>query len=471
MDRLCISITFLDGRFHGQKDDLKPEWPPSPWRLYQALLAAAAGNQKEDPAIFQWFEQLNSPEILAPKVQAIGRVKVFVPNNASDVNLDRQKRLAEKIHHPSVICGENHTLHYLWSIDSNEHLQASRIADYAKLLNVVGLGIDLVAGNGQLLSNAEATTLKSAFEGDCYKLGSGAGNVLRSPKKGSYQDLKAAHESQLNRFEGKFYSSSRKPTVFDEFGFVKEGAMIRHIACFKLTYPDEESARMRAFDPRYSVRLSSWIRGYLCNNHNNFNGDPESYIGGHISKSEQETPPRFSYLPLPTIGNEHADGLIRRLIVAEPYGENGSKAQWAQRNLNNVVLKNKEGVEVAELLSLQEKDDGVLRCYTKTSRIFKSVTPVILPGFDSLKYKKAEQLFLKAIRQAGFNCDDIEDFLLQKAPFFKGAYSSREYKRVKHFENFSAMHVRINWKHEMHGPLAIGAGRHRGLGLFAPVDD
>lgn len=33
-DALCISVTFLTGRYHGE------EWPPSPARLYQALVAA-----------------------------------------------------------------------------------------------------------------------------------------------------------------------------------------------------------------------------------------------------------------------------------------------------------------------------------------------------------------------------------------------------------------------------------------------
>ncbi|WP_409194161.1 type I-U CRISPR-associated protein Csb2, partial [Accumulibacter sp.] len=34
---LLIAVRFHDGRFHG-----RPEWPPSPARLFQALVAAAA---------------------------------------------------------------------------------------------------------------------------------------------------------------------------------------------------------------------------------------------------------------------------------------------------------------------------------------------------------------------------------------------------------------------------------------------
>src|SRR5437660_7825053 len=43
---LCISIRFLTGRahlhhWHAHHSDGKVDWPPSPWRLLRALVAAA----------------------------------------------------------------------------------------------------------------------------------------------------------------------------------------------------------------------------------------------------------------------------------------------------------------------------------------------------------------------------------------------------------------------------------------------
>jgi CRISPR-associated protein Csb2 len=35
---LCISVSFLDSLFHGKADGDEPEWPPSPLRIFQALL-------------------------------------------------------------------------------------------------------------------------------------------------------------------------------------------------------------------------------------------------------------------------------------------------------------------------------------------------------------------------------------------------------------------------------------------------
>ena len=40
----CLTVRFLDPvpTFHGRGDGSEPEWPPSPLRLFQALVAASA---------------------------------------------------------------------------------------------------------------------------------------------------------------------------------------------------------------------------------------------------------------------------------------------------------------------------------------------------------------------------------------------------------------------------------------------
>jgi hypothetical protein len=46
---LCITIRFLDPvpQFHGRGDTGDPEWPPSPLRLFQAMVSAAASRWRE----------------------------------------------------------------------------------------------------------------------------------------------------------------------------------------------------------------------------------------------------------------------------------------------------------------------------------------------------------------------------------------------------------------------------------------
>ena len=60
---LCISVTFLDPLFHGKGDGDEWEWPPSPMRVFQALLAGSRtgcrniewSTVKSDA--FRWLEQ------------------------------------------------------------------------------------------------------------------------------------------------------------------------------------------------------------------------------------------------------------------------------------------------------------------------------------------------------------------------------------------------------------------------------
>ena len=40
--QLCITVRFLQPFSHGRGDGGEPEWPPSPLRMFQALVAASA---------------------------------------------------------------------------------------------------------------------------------------------------------------------------------------------------------------------------------------------------------------------------------------------------------------------------------------------------------------------------------------------------------------------------------------------
>ena len=70
---VCISVTFLTGRYHGE------EWPPSPARLFQALVAAVmtCGYQEFEPSIdpaLRWLEEQPAPRIRCLCSRAVRRV-------------------------------------------------------------------------------------------------------------------------------------------------------------------------------------------------------------------------------------------------------------------------------------------------------------------------------------------------------------------------------------------------------------
>ena len=86
---LLIAIRFHEGRYHGQQDRFSSAdgWPPSPGRLFQALVAGAASGarlQTKDERALKWLECLAPPRIAAPTARRGRAVKVFVPSNDLD---------------------------------------------------------------------------------------------------------------------------------------------------------------------------------------------------------------------------------------------------------------------------------------------------------------------------------------------------------------------------------------------------
>ena len=471
MKTLCAAIHFLDGRFHG-RDDYGAEWPPSPFRLFQAMLAASSRSGSAEDEAFQWLERLEPPDILAPEIREAPSWKTYVPNNDSDEKYNRQDRLGEKIFRPLRIL-DNKPLFYLWRIKPDEQDMASKLIPVIRRVCALGWGIDLVAADGNILSQEKAESLISSYGGRHWRPVPRASRRFRCPKPGSLFDLRDAYRSFLNRFDGNIYLPPKKAGEFTETPYAKVGAVQREVAAFKLTPPDDDSETWKMFDQRATMEIAAWVRGYLCSAavQTGFPGDSAIYVAGHVPSryKQDETPPRFSYIPLPSIGHKRADGMIRRLIVAEPYGGDGRYAQWARRVLTNAVLTDKNGVPQARLRPLPERD-AVLLQYLQESRTFRTVTPVILPGYDDMKYAKAQKLMEKALEQTGFRVGDLEEpIYMQKAPFRNGCYGPRSYSLPAYLKGKSAMHVELKWKTPIPGPLALGAGRHLGLGLFAPA--
>jgi CRISPR-associated protein Csb2 len=470
MKMLCITIHFLDGQFHGQGDH-GPEWPPSPFRLFQAMLAASSRNGNAADEGFLWLEQLAPPEILVPTAQNASVWKTYVPNNDSDKKPERQDRLAEKVFRPVHILGHDPVC-YLWQINPDDQNIAEKLILQARRVSALGWGIDLVAVDGNILSPSAADNLIKTHSGQHWRSAEDSRNLLRCPSPGSLSDLRSAYESFLNRFNGNVYNPARKSRVFIETPYARAGTVQRNITAFKLLRPNDDSEAFESFDQRKTMEIAAWVRGYLCqaSQTKGFPGDSGVFVAGHVPVCNKngETPPRFSYLPVPSIGHEHADGRVRRFILAEPYGGDGSYVNWARYMLSNTVVTDKQGRSQARLQPM-DKPDSVIYHFVREARSFHTVTPVILPGYDDMKYSKALKLVEKAIEQAGFSTNDLaEPIYLQKAPFRKGGYSSPSYSLPKYLKGNSAMHVRLKWKEPIPGPMAIGAGRHFGLGLFVP---
>ncbi len=472
---LCISITFVDGMFHGTADGRESEWPPSPMRVFQALLAGSRTGCRNlewsAPKIeaFRWLEASSPPIIVAPDARETAGYTFFVPDNVSDVITDREGRLITKVARPQRISPDE-PLHYLWLLDNREETaqHASILIKEARKLLALGWGVDQVVGDGRILDDSEAAALRGKR---WYPLHNHAGSARswRVPERGSLDDLERVYQSFFHRLSGGVFHPPLKLSSFSAAIYLREGALPpRSYAAFEL--PDGISFRQEHI-VKVAAMLRSLAARHARSDTHEFPGGSETYVAGHVGK-RQMTPERFSYLPLPTIGHQHADGMVRRLLVAEPYGGDGGHAQWAQRRLAGSALTDSAGNERGVLLNLwRQNSRQMLARYVGEGRSWSSVTPVILPGFDDGKVVKAERLLLQSIRQAGLPVQAVMNITLRKAPLFPGSQHPSQYFLPGYLRGKPGWHAHLEFEETIPGPLSIGAGRHVGLGIFAHSED
>ena len=116
--------------------------------------------------------------------------------------------------------------------------------------------------------------------------------------------------------------------------------------------------------------------------------------------------------------------------------------------------------------------DPMLGRYRGEGRCWTSATPVVLPGYDSLRGRlRPERSVRKLLRHAG-----VAEALLERASFargsrLRGSAHPLSYRRPGHLPRYPCLHLTVEWTVPVQGPLALGAGVGYGLGLLVPVGE
>ena len=467
-----------------------PEWPPSPYRLFQALVAGLARRGELELELGQalgLLQTLDAPMIIAPRSRPGQIVTRFVPNNDGDKKPDRQDRLTGKTSCPTLML-DPPDVHYLWEISQDQIPRAEGICSAARYLACLGWGIDMAYAEGQLIGGDEIAKLpgvrwyprKGVMRDD---------GLLRVPIFGrgtgvdSLSDLKRAHKSALDRIQhGKPLNTVEKPKVFDSvFYESKDRLLARPHVVFELRRND---GTFFAYPQNALIHIAGMVRHLAIEAMRKSPPEGvdddwiETYVAGHIPAGAVEHR-QFSFLPLPSIGHQHADQKVRRVMIAAPVGDDRFLRHLAMR-LDGQQLKPTPETTLDHPPTLvRVRGDKVAPFYTQSANTWASVTPVILPGHDDHKPDKARKLIEKALAQSGIQqrCE----FEWGPISQFPKSLSAHKYDRNKrptgyirpdHLLTQTAVHLKLcfNDGFEVPGPLAIGAGRHCGLGVFARMD-
>jgi CRISPR-associated protein Csb2 len=525
---LCITVRFLQPMCHGRGDRPEPEWPPSPLRVFQALVAAAAGRWNERTCLesaasaLRWLERQPPPLIVAACGES-ARVpyRLYVPDNVGDRVAGSWSRggtaslaeyRTEKDVRPTQLPPDGEAVHYLWPLrgsdpDFDECKEVLFAA--ARSITHLGWGVDMVAANASVLSEPAARKLPG--ERWCPSPGAFLSRY-RVPAEGTVNALIHKHRAFLNRLspEGGFipvpplsdfnvvgYRRSTEPTV-------------RSFAAFSLLRPD--ASGYRPFD---AVRRGREVSGMLRhaagaeNIANALGWSPEkvaTFILGHgESPGEVHAPvqgSRLAFLPIPSIeprgeGRALTVASIRRALIVVSGGQASEDLQQLARLLSGAELfAEGQSAPVAMLARIPETD-RILRRYTDKAPTWATVTPMILPGYDDPRKlrvrlntppelgrrplgeneqkellarldRRIEFLLRKAIRQAGYSEELAQHAEIQWRPggFWPGTELASRYEFPEKLRRFRRLHVRITWRDTACQPISIPGPICLGGGRF-----
>lgn len=489
---LCISVRFLQPESHCRDENGEPEWPPSPLRAFQAVVAAAARQSNETRPIshalpaLQWLESQAPPEIVAPiGVRSHVKCQFYVPDNTADLlvpawkkgEFGKQVRRTEKVVRPVHLVGD--ALHYLYSLPDGDCPHLDVLTAAARSITHLGWGIDVVVGDARVLPIEEA----AALEGCRWKPASASGTPLRVPIAGTLDDLARKHEAFLNRLSGDTFRPVPPLKCFRVIGYRSDDQPLqRPFRVFELRRLD--GGRFR-YPHRRLIHIAGMVRHLAIKAMTDSppagcGGDwVESYVAGHAVAAAQDHR-QLSYLPLQSLGTYHTDPGVRRVMIAAPPGDD-AWLDHLSRHLAGPPLEPLRGDEFAEgdsPLLMPVQHDNVAHFYTRPANSWASVTPVILPGHDDHKPEKTRKLIEKALAQAGI--EQPCEFQWSAFSRFPKSLSAHKYDKQKqpagyirpdHLLTQTAVHLTLRFRDGIMvpGPLAVGAGRHCGLGVFAAL--
>ena len=471
---LLLTIHFYEPRYHGAG-----LWPPSPMRLFQALVAGAAegANLQEDTrSALEWLERLQPPEIVAPPAALGQRYVNYVPNNDADAAKDPiETPRAGKTIHPWILETEA-PIHYLWA-PIEDGSQARQLCALAERLHHLGRGVDPAWCAARILTEEEART-EIAGQGIHHRPSGSASTKQAAPIAGTLRSLErrfALNREKFTRLNGKpAFSQPPKPLLREVSYDATPDRVLYELR-------DEARGFLRV-PPRDAVTLTkTLLNGAAERLKWEFPDRAETFerlvIGRGADSADKMR--RIRLVPLPSIGSAHVDRSIRRLLVEIPQDcpIRRDTLLWA---FDGLAWHDADGVVFGSLARTDDRQ--MLKNYERASTLWQTEIPVALgsgrrrlgkgdtkTGAERLSEEgRAIAAVLQALRHA-----DIAQYPngieVQREPFnAKGTHCSDLIPG--RFDKHALWHVRMRFEQPVAGPLVIGDGRFAGLGVMSPVE-
>ncbi len=515
-------------------DRTRAEWPPHPARVFSALVAAHyQGDPTEaGAAALQWLETLPPPALyfsqLGPDGEGLRDVKThFVPVNdkalsdAATVNnawgqlnaaktekarhkaetklssaytkagsaLDKASKgaVAQARHvlpetrtkqprfFPTVVPSDP-VVNYAWDIEAPpDQLQA--LQEIGRYLTRVGHSSSLVSGWWS----------DQSPEGSHWVADPTGDQVLRWVSPGQFDALEAAHqrapygEQRVLPYANVRYLSTRRPAAPARSSFSPRFIILH-----------------RERGPRLGVRATERVAEAVRQSLMHHADDPvPSLISGHHGPDDSVRGDHLAIVPLPMVGSNYARGDLLGVALIVPEQADAAElaslhravAQWEQtpdgaKTMRAPLKMGSLGVWDLRREVLESRRRNLrVSTWVGPSTLWTTATPMVFdrhpgsltdakPSRRRAAHRKAREIVEAAVSRIGLPRPVSVEF--SETPWLRGTEPARAFRPGKdnsRTDRRPRMHVRLQFEHPVAGPVLLGAGRFRGLGLFRPVSN
>ncbi|NKC15942.1 MAG: type I-U CRISPR-associated protein Cas5/Cas6 [Gammaproteobacteria bacterium] len=511
---LLLSVHFLDDRYHGDG-----EWPPSPARVFQALLAGnAVGAALPDACVnaLAWLESLpEAPKICAQRGRLGLPYTTFVPNNDLDAKGGDPSQVANirvgKLIRPRHIDARNPIVYgWRFSASAQNDQAAGVVCEMADNLYQLGRGVDMAWARCELLSEPDGAVKLEQAGGEIFRPGSGAGDgevALDCPQSGSLTSLVSRFQAQRQRFQS--VRQGRKTQIYfanppkPRFRRVSYNPA-QSWRLFDLRQTDKLSS-FRSWQRESVVRLTEVVRDGLAARLSEALSEQVPAIEAQVigrGATEKDKARRIRLIPIPSTGHPHVNPAVRRILLMVPpdcsllLGD----LEWA---LSGLRIADTTGAGAETSLVLAD-DLGMLKHYAvdgvgdeTASRLWQSVTPLALPlsaarrRIDPAKLREEsrarrehqagneaknaaerhheEAAAVQAVRAALRHADIRErpvSIRVRREPFDARGVRAELFAQGQRFAKERLWHVALRFTRPVAGPMVLGDGRYLGLGVM-----
>jgi CRISPR-associated protein Csb2 len=473
---LTLEIEFLTGVCYAARSQSsgEPDWPVQPDRIFSALTAAwgTRGERPDEQAALEWLERQPAPKLHATPADYRGVGIAYVPPNdvsgKLEVMPDRRRRQARMF--PAAIPSKP-LLQFIWPNDPDSSTLRA---------------LDALARDTAYVGHSSSITrcrFHLDFPPDRELT---PAPVSRRVHAGRLSSLR--REYRAGRRPGAGEPSVPAATPAKHSGatsvFGKDWIVLQDVegAC-----PDLRAAAVVA--RTYRVALISTFQGEI----------PE-FLSGHQPDQSPSKNPHMAIVPLADVGSDYSQGRLMGLAIILPRAReaeherarrawlDGRESAYEWREFERTVTEVERltlgtlGVWKIGRVTVSEKWSLQPRRYLQPSRVWASVTPIVLDRF--LKTKSPEMRDQEIESVLASSCVNIglpppvyvrpsKHSALRGAP---SAYPSggnppawTRWILPGPFANRMLTHAVFEFDQEVGGPVILGAGRFAGLGLCVPI--